>query len=1006
MDTDKGGTDMGQGWGWGRVLGLATVAAMAACHEPGRTRAVEAAAVVDTEALDFGEVPVGEWREREVLIRNVGYVPFSALEALALEGNPSYQVELTHGGGRVMPGESLPVKVRFHPLREGSIEERVRVATDANTGNEHTVRILGMGAPTQVGIQPPVLDFETLEVDSDRTLSLTITNPVDLPLTVTLGGEYAGTFSMDTITIPPNSTQQVSAKYLPRELGKMGARVEVRSCDGCTPSTADLAGHSVASAFVFEPTPVPFAPIPVHERTETVARARNITWRPVTISALNTSDVSFTTMTQLDGRAVQPGEAVDVRMEFAARASGPKVANLTVNYASDKARKTDVMLDARGGQPTLAVAPVALDFGELPVGGKLGKTIRITNGGTNGNLLFRGVRAGGGTGNFSVNVPARGTQAYPWTGGAWPELQAGDVPIAPGTDALDLQVFFEPTQDGNHSATLTLLSSDPFTPERTIVLTGRARVSGPCVFELTPQPALDFGNVVPGRGAVLGFRIGNPNRAECAVKDIHVSNNANGAFYMPGGRIDGGILAYDTAFSAQIAFRPPAAGTYAGELKITVNNPSQPTVTLPLRGVSETSCLVAAPSFVDFGPIRYDCQTHPRRTLISNRCHQPITVVSAEIGAGTSTQFQLANPLTAPRTLAPGEGFELEVTYSRTVLGQHFSPLFLRTDSEPNPLLVPLLAETNHEGLQLDQFTQGTDSQLDVLFVVSNTTTMQPYQQRLKAALPGWLEHARQQGVDVRAGVTSTGLVARGPTCGGGAQGGEAGRLFPVDGSRSRVVSSTSPTAAQTLQSNVEVGMCHNLVQGLETTRQALSSPLVDSVDDVRTPQPNDGNLGLLRDTARLAVVALADEDDHSGFAPDSYIQFLQAMKGPGMTHRTQFYALVPTDGSCSTAGDSGARFAEVAQATGGAVSSVCQGNYGSFLERLIRRAGEPQADFTLTAQPSTTDAMTVRVQGRTLDPSQWTYDGARNAVVFRAGAVPQTGQSIQIRYRSVCQGL
>ncbi|EAU69320.1 hypothetical protein STIAU_8045 [Stigmatella aurantiaca DW4/3-1] len=979
---------------------------MAACHEPGRTRAVEAAAVVDTEALDFGEVPVGEWREREVLIRNVGYVPFSALEALALEGNPAYQVELTNGGGRVMPGESLPVKVRFHPLREGAIEERVHVATDANTGSEHTVRVMGMGAPTQVGIQPPLLDFETLEVDSDRTLTLTITNPVDLPLTVTLGGDYAATFSTDTVTIPPFSSQEVSTRYLPRELGKMGARVEVRSCEGCTPTTAELAGNSVASAFVFEPTPVPFAPIPVHERTETLARARNITWRPVTISTLNTSDVSFSTMTPLDGRAVAPGEAVEVRMEFAARASGPKVANLTVNYESDKARKTDVMLDARGGQPTLAVAPVALDFGELPVGGKVARTIRISNGGTNGNLLFRGVRADGGADQFSVNVPTRGTQTYPWAGGAWPALQAGDIPIAPGDDGLDLQVFFEPKVDGNHSATLTLISSDPFTPERTILLTARARASGPCVFELTPQPALDFGNVVPGRGAVLGFRIGNPNRAECAVKDLHISNNAGGAFFMPGGRIDGGILPYDTAFSAQVAFRPPTAGTYEGELRLTVNNPNQPTVTLPLRGVSQTSCLVAAPSFVDFGPIRYDCQTQPRKTLISNRCSQPITVTSAEIGAGTSTQFQLANPLGAPRTLAPGEGFELEVTYSRTVLGQHYSPLFLRADSEPHPFLVPLLAETNHEGIQLDQFTQGTDSQLDVLFVVSNTTTMAPYQQRLKAALPGWLEHARQAGVDVRAGVTSTGLVARGPTCGGGAQGGEAGRLFPVDGTRSRVVSSTSPTSAQTLQSNVEVGVCHNLVQGLETTRQALSSPLVDSVDDVRTPQPNDGNLGLIRDTARLAVVTLADEDDHSGFAPDSYIQFLQAMKGPGMTHRTQFYALVPTDGRCSTAGDSGERFSAVARATGGAVDSVCLGNYGPFLEGLIRRAGEPQADFPLTAEPSSTSEMTVRVQGRTLDPSLWTYDGARNVIVFKSGSVPQTGQNIQIRYRSVCQGL
>jgi hypothetical protein len=996
---------MRQGWGWGRILGLTVLTAMvAACHEPGRTRAVEAAAVVDTEALDFGEVPVGEWREREVLIRNVGYVPFFALEALALGDNPSYQVELVDGGSRVLPGESKVVKVRFHPLREGPLEERLRVATDANTGREHTVTVRGQGAPTPIRIEPAVLDFETLEVDSDRTLPLTITNPVDLPLTVRVTGDDADPFSTDTVTIPPFGTLQVQTKYLPRALGRMGARVEVRACEGCTPSAAELAGNSVESAFVFEPTPVPFAPIPVHEKTETRARVRNITWRPVTIASLSTSDYAFAPLNSLAGEQVAPDGTVELQMQFAARRSGPSMAQLTVHYESDKARQSKVMLDARGGQPTLAVAPAALDFGELPVGGKVAQVIRISNGGSNGNLLFLGVKGGGATAHFGVDVPKRGAQAYGWKDGNWPSLRADSLPIAPGDDFIELTVYFEPRAEGSHQATLTLASSDPFTPERSVVLTGRARASGPCVYELRPQPALDFGNVPPGRGAVLGIHMRNPGRAECAVKDVHISNDGGGAFFMPGGRLTGGVLPYDTGFSTMVAFRPTAAGAYTGEIKMTVNNPSYPTVTLPLKGMSQTSCLVAAPGYVDFGPIRYDCATQPRRTLISNQCPHPVTVDSAQLGNGTSNQFQLTTPLSVPRTLAPGEGFELEVAYARNVHGQHYTPLYVQADNEPHPLLVPLLAETNHEGIQIDRFVQGTDSQLDVLFVVSNTTTMEPYQQRLQAAMPGWLEHARTEGVDLRVGVTTTGLVPRGAYCGGSAQGGEAGRLLPVDGSRARVVGGGTAGAAPAIQANMSVGLCHNLVQGLETLRQGLSSPLVDSQDDPRTPQPNDGNAGLVRPPARLAVVVVSDEDDHSGFATDSYIQFLQALKGPGMSHRSQLYALVPTGTGCSTASEDAPRFSAVARATGGAVGSVCQGDYQPFLSQLIGRAGEPQADFPLTATPSGTAELSVQVQGRTVDPSLWQYDATRNALVFRPGAVPRTGENIQIRYRSVCR--
>ncbi|HEX8434383.1 choice-of-anchor D domain-containing protein [Archangium sp.] len=996
---------MKTGLGGGRIIGLSLLAlSLAACHEPGNTRSVQAQAAVDADALDFGDVPVGEWREKQVRLRNVGYVPFHALEALGLKGDPSYEVSF-EGEGRIMPGDEKRVRVRFHPLSEGPLEETVHVSTDANSGREHTIRVRGQGVPLPIHLEPARLDFETLEVDSERVLQLTITNPVDLPLTVTLKGAAAEAFSTDTLTVPPLGTQAVRTKYLPRALGDMRAQVEVKPCASCTPTTAELAGRSVESAFVFEPAPVPFESIPVHERTQSFTRARNITWRPVTIHGLSTSDQAFTPLSPPKALEVKPGEAAELPLEFAARFSGPNIGTMTVGYASDKPRQSQVLLDARGGRPTLAVAPVMLDFGELPVGGKVGQVIRISNGGSSGNLAFRGVRGTGDAEHFSVDVPMRGTRAHAWKpGSAWPVLEADNIPIAPGTDALDLKVYFEPKGPGPWQATLVLVSDDRFTPERTIVITGRARATGPCVYELKPLPQMDFGNVPPGRGAVLGFYFRNPGRAECAVKDIHLSNDGGGAFFMPGGRLAGGVVPYDSAFSAMIAFRPSAPGEYQGELKLTVNNPAAPTVTLPLRGVSQASCLVATPAYVDFGPIRYDCSPVPRRTLLSNQCTLPVAVESTHIGMGTSDQFTLMTPLALPRTLAPGEGMELEFTYARTVHGQHYSPFYVSATHEPSPLLVPLLAETNHEGLQLDRFIQGTDSQLDVLFVVSNTTTMAPFQQRLKDAMPGWVERARQAGVDVRIGVTTTGLAPRASTCGGAASGGESGRLVPVEGSRSRAVSSTSPTAAATVQANLgDVGLCHNLVQGLETMRQALSSPLATSTDDPRTPLPNDGNSGFLRATARLAVVVVADEDDHSGFDPESYVQFLQTLKGTGMAHRTQLYALVPTDGRCTTAGGPGSRFSSVAVRTGGEADSVCQGDYGPFLDKLLRRADGPQADFVLGAQPNGTAEMSVRVQGRTLPADQWTYDPVRNAVVFQPAAVPKLGQTLEVRYRSAC---
>ena len=101
--------------GMGRLrngyAGLLGVMLLWGCHEPEHVRRVQAIAALDQQSLDFGEVPVGEWSEREVRIRNVGGAPFNALEALGLEKNPSFQVELTQG--RVHAGEEHVVTLRF-----------------------------------------------------------------------------------------------------------------------------------------------------------------------------------------------------------------------------------------------------------------------------------------------------------------------------------------------------------------------------------------------------------------------------------------------------------------------------------------------------------------------------------------------------------------------------------------------------------------------------------------------------------------------------------------------------------------------------------------------------------------------------------------------------------------------------------------------------------------------------------------------------------------------------
>ncbi|MBI3180643.1 MAG: choice-of-anchor D domain-containing protein [Myxococcales bacterium] len=975
---------------------------MSGCWQDGRLRRVDAIVLFDQAKLDFGEVPVGEWREAPTRVSNAGRAPFRLLEVLKLDDNPSFEVEA--GTGMLGPGEERTVVVRFHPLAEGTLTDLLKLSTDADRDPERRLPLSGVGTPAPVQVYPERLNFETLELDSERWLEVTVENPVDLPLTVALEGTSAHQFDSDLSTVPSRSTSAVRVRYLPREVGPSEARLQVRACESCTPVGARLSGNSVPSAFSFDPSPVPFENVPVHERTRSSTRATNVTWRAVETLGLSTTDSSFLPLTDISGREVPPGSSLMVTIEFAARRSGPSEGTLWLAYRSDRDRSSEVLLDAKGGRPQLAIAPSSIEFSDLPVGGKSERLVRLSNAGTVGSLYFRGVRALGNVRDFKISPPMRGGLAFPWLpGSAWPDLRAADLPIAPGTDYLDLKVYFEPASPGPARVELVFLSDDLFHPERTIAVTGDAYPVGPCSFRVLPAGKLDFGNVPTGKGAVLGFRFENAGTNPCAVKDIHLSADGGGVFFMPGGALTGGVVLRDDSFAAQVAFKAKVDGRYAGELSITVNSPTTPVFKLPLEALAQASCLAAAPPYLDFGPVRYDCEPPPRHTFVQNRCPTPVTVERIWIGQGTSEQFRLESRPSVPLTLAPGEGFELEASYSRTVHGQHYSPLFVKAAAEPSPLLVPMLAETNHEGLMSERFVQGAAGQLDLLFVVGNTTTMQPFQDRMKAAVPGWLASAASLGVNLRLGVTTTGLIPRLASCPGGASGGEGGRLFPVDGSRPRVVSSASAGAAATLAQNLTVGACHNLVQGLEAMRAALSAPLIDSADDPRTFQPNDGNAGFLRATAPLAIVFLVDEDDHSGFDTEGYAQFVRSLKGPTMAHRVAAHALVPTDSSCETAGPPGPRFSDVARMTGGMVRSVCEPSYASFLDELVHRASGPQSEFRLSYRPSGATGISVRVNGAEAPSGSWSFDPAKNSIVFAAGSVPAPGSSIVVRYRSEC---
>src|SRR5258706_9916665 len=117
------------------------------------------------------------------------------------------------------------------------------------------------------------------------------------------------------------------------------------------------------------------------------------------------------------------------------------------------------------------------------------------------------------------------------------------------------------------------------------------------------------------------------------------------------------------------------------------------------------------------------------------------------------------------------------------------------------PFKVAVTAGTVPPNTVLDKFEQSTPK-VDMLIVIDNSGSMDDEQKALAANLDHLWNRIALANADFHIAVTSTGMTpytAWWTQCPGGASGGEGGRFFPVDNSRPRILTPTTPNVKQAL---------------------------------------------------------------------------------------------------------------------------------------------------------------------------------------------------------------
>ncbi len=312
-------------------------------------------------------------------------------------------------------------------------------------------------------------------------------------------------------------------------------------------------------------------------------------------------------------------------------------------------------------------------------------------------------------------------------------------------------------------------------------------------------------------------------------------------------------------------------------------------------------------------------------------------------------------------------------------------------------LLFALVA-CNENGLsrlaEVDEFTQEGTEQVDILFVIDDSRSMESEQEKVAEGFGDFMAAFVDTDLDFHLGVVTTDMDL--VNAGAGLLVGSPPFLVNNDDWQSD------------MSGRFRVG-----VEGSDKERGLEAAWAVVSGED-------GANDGFLREEATLAIVFVSDENDcsHEGALTEeasgsrcyeidealvpvtTYIDRFRSLKGSSARVIASGILGPAVQAGCEDTWP-GHRYQTVVEHLGGFVGDICQSEYGQIMDAIGSKIVAPSTIFPLDELP-VEETLEVEVDGEILerDPvSGWDYDREDNSVRFDGDYVPPFGSELEIRY-------
>jgi hypothetical protein len=316
-------------------------------------------------------------------------------------------------------------------------------------------------------------------------------------------------------------------------------------------------------------------------------------------------------------------------------------------------------------------------------------------------------------------------------------------------------------------------------------------------------------------------------------------------------------------------------------------------------------------------------------------------------------------------------------------------------------------------GVWVDAYLQRSTGQVDVLWVVDNSGSMEPRQQNLARNFQAFMDVFSRTAIDFRIGVTTTDIFT------------SPGQLH---GSPA-ILSPSTPDVVARFGDNVRVGTDGSAFEaGFHAAKLTLDQLAQAKADALAAGAP----VTFLRDGAYLYLIFVTDEDDRSDGDLRSYWRHFETAKGVGNDGTVTTAAIVGDVPQNDCGATPAERYVELSALTGGEVGSICDAEFAQSLRALATSAVGLKRKFALTRPPSP-ETLTVRLyypcgvdaqalagcaqtsreacQGRdgsvlALEclppqggPDGWRFEDATDTVYFAGASLPGLGAEVNLQY-------